>query len=175
MDESTFKASLSAKVDVSVNMDRVYGELDLDFMLFFSSIISFVKAPGQSNYSAGCTFKDSFAHKLQRQRAYPVKIMNWGYWGGIGVVADESYNRLMQQMGIGSIEPHEGMESLQVLVGHEMRQMAVIKTLNGQATAGLNLSEVITYYPSASERAVSERQSHQENQSNGLHDRCFGS
>jgi hypothetical protein len=81
----------------------------------------------------------------------------------------------MEQMGIGSIEPHEGMASLQMLVGHEMGQMAVIKTLNSQATAGLNLSEVITYYPSASERAVSERRPHQENQSNGLHDRSFGS
>jgi polyketide synthase PksN len=175
MDESAFRASLSAKVDASVNMDRVFGEQDLDFMLFFSSIISFVKAPGQSNYSAGCTFKDSFAHKLQQKRAYPVKIMNWGYWGSVGVVADESYNRVMEQMGIGSIEPHEGMASLQVLVGHDARQMAVIKTLNGQAAAGLNLSEVITYYPSAPKRAVSERQPHQENQSNGLHDRRFGS
>jgi polyketide synthase PksM len=161
LDESAFRDSLSAKVDVSVNMDRVFGEQDLDFMLFFSSIISFVKAPGQSNYSAGCTFKDGFAHNLRQQRTYPVKIMNWGYWGNVGVVADESYNRIMEQMGIGSIEPHEGMASLQLLVGSEMRQMVVIKTLNSQATAGFNLSEAITYYPKP----------HQENRSNGLHDR----
>jgi SAM-dependent methyltransferase/acyl carrier protein len=147
MDESTFRAGLSAKVDVSVNMDRAFGKQDLDFMLFFSSIISFVKSPGQSNYSAGCTFKDSFAHKLQQQRVCPVKIMNWGYWGNVGVVADESHNRVMEQMGIGSIETDEGMASLEVLVGSEMRQMALIKTLNSQATAGLNLSEAITYYP----------------------------
>src|SRR5205823_1174338 len=38
MDEPTFRATLSAKVDVSVNMDRVFGEEELDFMLFFSSI-----------------------------------------------------------------------------------------------------------------------------------------
>ncbi len=68
MDESAFRASLSAKVDVSVNMDRVFGNEKLDFMLFFSSIISVVKSPGQSNYAAGCTFKDSFAHKLQQLR-----------------------------------------------------------------------------------------------------------
>ena len=147
MDESAFRASLSAKVDVSVNMDRVFGNEKLDFMLFFSSIISVVKSPGQSNYAAGCTFKDSFAHKLQQHRAYPVKIMNWGYWGNVGVVADESYNRIMRQMGIGSIEPHEGMASLEVLVGSEMHQLALMKTLNSQVIAGLNLSEAITYYP----------------------------
>jgi len=78
MDESGFRAGFSAKVDISVNMDRVFGSQELDFMLFFSSIVSFFKSPGQSNYSAGCTFKDSFAHQLQQQRAYPVTVMNWG-------------------------------------------------------------------------------------------------
>jgi polyketide synthase PksM len=140
---------LSAKVDVSVNIDRVFGNDELDFMLFFSSIISVFKSPGQSNYAAGCTFKDSFAHRLQQRRRYPVKIMNWGYWGNVGVVADESYNKIMRQMGIGSIEPDEGMASLQALVGSEMRQLALIKTLNRQAVAGFNLSEAITYYPKA--------------------------
>ncbi|HXH38620.1 MAG TPA: SDR family NAD(P)-dependent oxidoreductase [Thermoanaerobaculia bacterium] len=147
MDESAFRASLSAKVDVSVNIDRVFGKDELDFMLFFSSIISVVKSPGQSNYAAGCTFKDSFAHTLQQQRPYAVKIMNWGYWGNVGVVADETYNRIMRQMGIGSIEPHEGMASLQTLIGSGLRQMALIKTLNSQATTGLNLTEAITFHP----------------------------
>ena len=147
MDESGFRAGLSAKVDTSVNMDRVFGRQELDFMLFFSSVISFSKSPGQSNYCAGCTFKDSFAHKLQLERAYPVKIMNWGYWGSVGVVAAQSYNDIMRSMGIGSIEPEEGMASLEALVSSGMRQMVLIKTLNGQATAGLSLSEAITYYP----------------------------
>lgn len=154
MDESVFRASLSAKVDVSVNMDRVFGAQELDFMLFFSSIVSFVKSPGQSNYAAGCTFKDSFAHTLQQRRAYPVKIMNWGYWGKVGVVADESYNKLMALAGIGSIEPDEGMAALQVLVGSEMPQLALVKTLNSQAMAGLNLWEAITYYPVAAPKPL---------------------
>ena len=89
MEEAGFRATLTPKVHISVNMDRVFGEQKLDFMLFFSSLISFVRSPGQSNYSAGCTFKDSFAQKLQQDRAYPVKIMNWGYWGSVGVVADD--------------------------------------------------------------------------------------
>jgi len=129
MDESGFRAGLSAKVDVSVNLDRVFGNEELDFMLFFSSIVSFVKSAGQSNYSAGCTFKDSFAHMLQQQRPYPVKIVNWGYWGNVGVAANESHRQNMARIGLGSIEPDEGMASLQVLVNSEMRQVALIKTL----------------------------------------------
>ena len=147
MDEAGFRASFSAKVDVSVNMDRVFGKQALDFMLFFSSLVSFLKPPGQSNYSAGCTFKDSFAHQLQQRRAYLVKIMNWGYWGNVGVAADEFHRKTMEQMGMGSIEPEEGMASLQALVNSEMHQAALIKTLHSNALAMLNLSETIAYYP----------------------------
>jgi acyl transferase domain-containing protein/tryptophanase/acyl carrier protein len=147
MDEATFRASLSAKVDVSVNIERVFAADPLDFMLFFSSIISFVKSPGQANYAAGCTFKDSFAQMLQQRWPYPVKIMNWGYWGSIGAVAAESYNRTMERLGIGSIEPLEGMAALQLLLGSDLRQLAVIKTIRSAALKSLNLSETLTYHP----------------------------
>ena len=114
-------------------MDKVFGEQELDFTLFFSSLASFVRSPGQANYSAGCVFKDSFAHKLQQERAFPVKIMNWGYWGSVGIVANEFHSKSMAQHGIGSIKPHEGMESLKVLVSSGVPQMAVIKAVDNQA------------------------------------------
>ncbi|WP_230646936.1 SDR family oxidoreductase, partial [Bradyrhizobium sp. Leaf401] len=62
MDEATFVAALSAKVDVSVRMAQVFGREALDFVLFFSSMQSFSRAAGQSNYASGCNFADAFAH-----------------------------------------------------------------------------------------------------------------
>ncbi|WP_146738244.1 KR domain-containing protein, partial [Bacillus tropicus] len=59
MEEDQFRASLSAKTDVSLQIARVAEGEPLDFLLFFSSMMSFQKAPGQSNYAAGCTFKDA--------------------------------------------------------------------------------------------------------------------
>jgi len=153
MDEEEFRDSFSTKLDISVNMDKVFGEQELDFMLFFSSLASFVRSPGQANYSAGCVFKDSFGHKLQQERAFPVKIMNWGYWGSVGIVANEFHSKSMAQRGIGSIEPREGMESLKLLVSSGVPQMAVIKAVDNQAIPGLNVLEAITYYPEAA-RAV---------------------
>jgi polyketide synthase PksN len=146
MEECEFRASLSTKVDIAVNMDRVFGQQELDFMLFFSSITSFVKPPGQANYSAGCTFKDSFAQKLRQERPYPIKIMNWGYWGSVGIVADEAHKKIMAHMGVGSIEPQEGMASLQAFVNSEVGHVAVLKTLTVEAADRLNLSESITCY-----------------------------
>ncbi|ELR72054.1 Malonyl CoA-acyl carrier protein transacylase [Fulvivirga imtechensis AK7] len=145
MEESAFKAGLSAKVDISVSMDAVFGELDLDFMLFFSSIVSFFKTPGQSNYAAGCAFKDSFAHSLGQQRKYPVKIMNWGYWGSVGVATDELTRQRVAQMGIGSIEPEEGMSALQAFVDSDIHQVVLIKLLNEQVLKAITLPERDTH------------------------------
>ncbi|HYC89890.1 MAG TPA: SDR family NAD(P)-dependent oxidoreductase [Thermoanaerobaculia bacterium] len=146
MDEAAFRAGYSAKTDVSVNIDRVFGGQSLDFMLFFSSIISFFKSPGQANYSAGCTFKDAFAQSLRRKRPYPVKIMNWGYWGGVGAASDAKHNELMARMGIGSIEPAEGMEALAAFAASDVPQMVLIKTLVSEATAGMSLSDAVSYF-----------------------------
>ncbi|MBZ5526240.1 MAG: SDR family NAD(P)-dependent oxidoreductase, partial [Acidobacteriia bacterium] len=156
MEESGFRSSLSAKLDVSVNIDRVFGNQELDFMLFFSSIMSFAKSSGQSNYAAGCRFKDSFAQKLQQQRAYPVKIVNWGYWGNIGIVAGEHYNKAMERMGIGSIEPDEGMASLQTFLGSDMNQVGLVKMIGTQNIPDISFSESLTHYPKATASALSQ-------------------
>ena len=125
MDEEQFKAALSAKVNVSVCMAGVFCRKPLDFALFFSSMISFEKSPGQSNYAAGCTFKDAFARRLAREWDCPVKIMNWGYWGSVGIV--KGREQVMARFGMGSIEPREGMEALETLMRSSLDQMALVK------------------------------------------------
>lgn len=128
MEEAQFLASLSAKVDVAVRIAQVFGAEPLDFVLFFSSLQSFVKAPGQGNYAAGCTFKDAFALRLAQTLACPVKVMNWGYWGSVGIVASERYRARMAQMGVASIEPEEGMVALASLMAAPVQQLVFFKT-----------------------------------------------
>ena len=129
MTEENFRASFSAKVDTSVSLAQVFQGESLDFTLFFSSIMSLSKASGQSNYAAGCTFKDAFAHQLNQQWECPVKVMNWGYWGSVGVVASSTYQTTMSQLGLASIEPAEGMNALEVLLGGPLNQLTAVKIL----------------------------------------------
>ncbi|BAH44963.1 putative polyketide synthase [Brevibacillus brevis NBRC 100599] len=143
MDETTFRAGLVPKVEVSVRMSQVFGEEALDFVLFFSSINSFTKSPGQSNYASGCTFKDAFAHQLAEEWTCAVKVMNWGYWGSVGIVASKDYQARMEQIGIGSIEPSEGMEALEVLLSGPMNQVALMKTTKPLVMEGINTSESV--------------------------------
>lgn len=143
MEEEQFRKVLSVKVDVSVNIAKVFGQEQLDFILFFSSMNSFEKLAGQSNYTAGCTFKDAFATHLSQQIDCAVKVINWGFWGSVGVVASEIYRELMAQAGVGSIEPQEAMKMLEILLSNPIDQLAYIKTTKPFAIDGVNWEESI--------------------------------
>ncbi len=109
-------------------------------------MIAFSKAAGQSNYAAGCTFKDAFARKLSEDWPCAVKVMNWGYWGSVGIVADQSYQDRMRKAGIGSIEPKEAMASLTNLLCSPFAQVALMKTLKPHVLEGITINESITSY-----------------------------
>ena len=148
MTEERFRAGLSAKVDVSIRMAQVFHKEPLDFVMFYSSMQSFTKSPGQSNYASGCTFKDAFAHQLALEWPCTVKVMNWGYWGSIGIVASKAYQERMAQAGIGSIEPPEAMKALETLLTGPIDQIALMKTTKPFTTEGINHEEWMTVYPS---------------------------
>jgi polyketide synthase PksM len=139
MEEERFRASLAAKVDVSVRVGQVFEPQGLDFVLFFSSLQSFSKAAGQSNYAAGCVFQDAFAQRLAQQWPCAVKVMNWGYWGSVGSVATPAYRDRMAQLGVGSIEPAEGMVALERLLSAPVKQLALLKTSQPRILSGLGV------------------------------------
>ncbi|WP_248134079.1 SDR family NAD(P)-dependent oxidoreductase [Pseudomonas sp. W2Jun17] len=129
MSEDQLRRSLQAKVDISVRMAQVFGGQALDFVLFFSSLIAFTRNAGQANYAMGCVFKDALARRWGSSGSVPVKTLNWGYWGSIGVVSSAAYRQRMEREGIGSIEPREAMQAVRTLLASPLDQMAFIKTL----------------------------------------------
>ncbi|MCZ8521617.1 SDR family NAD(P)-dependent oxidoreductase [Paenibacillus caseinilyticus] len=149
MEEDQFRAALAAKVDVSVRLAQVFREEPLDFILFFSSFNAFARPAGQSNYSAGCAFIDSYAAALAQELPCPVKVVNWGYWGSVGAVASESYRERMARLGVGSIEPPEAMEALEQLLTGPWNQIAVMKTDRPVATHLIDAGEYVSVYPAS--------------------------
>lgn len=124
MDETAFKKCLNAKVGISVRIAQVFEKEELDFVLFFSSLMSFTKAAGQSNYAAGCSFKDSFALSLSKIWNCKVKIMNWGFWSEKGAVSDKKYLEQLASVYFAPIVPEEGLEALKLLMSSTINQMA---------------------------------------------------
>ncbi|REC60783.1 hypothetical protein DRF65_19435 [Chryseobacterium pennae] len=131
MKEQSFKMAFEPKSLATQNLFEVFKGEALDFICFYSSIQSQVNAAGQSNYSAGCTYKDSYAHALQQERKNtPVYIINWGYWGDVGIVSTDEYRAKLAASGLGSINAKEGMQILEQILAGEQKQLAAIKFLN---------------------------------------------
>jgi polyketide synthase PksM len=70
-----------------------------------------------------------------------VKVMNWGYWGSIGIVASESYRRRMEQAGFGSIEPADAMAALDRLLSAPVHQMVFVKATHPNVINALDVSD----------------------------------
>ncbi|MGI6668749.1 MAG: SDR family NAD(P)-dependent oxidoreductase [Acetivibrionales bacterium] len=148
MDEQIMRAALAPKVRGSMVLYEVVREEKLDFMMFFSSVQSFSGNAGQGNYAAACTFKDAFASYLAGKVQYPVKVINWGYWGSVGVVATEKYNRLLSSKGVGSIQPAEGMEAVKRILGNKAIQVIPFKAdPKLLETMGIDTARRLEYNP----------------------------
>lgn len=126
LSEEALAKVLRAKVEVSVRIAQVLAHERLDFVLFFSSANAFLRAPGQSNYVAGCVFKDALAQRLAQTADYPVKVINWGYWGSTGLVANPAVRTRMAAQGLASIEPQQAMQALEQLLAGPFRQLVYL-------------------------------------------------
>ncbi|KWX88444.1 hypothetical protein AMQ83_06715 [Paenibacillus riograndensis] len=127
MSENDFRASLDIKVKGSAVLRHALADEPLDFVLFFSSIQSFSGNPGQSNYAAGCTFKDALGHVGNTKATDAVLTRNGCDWGKVGVVSSEAYNRSLGAMGIQSISPQEGMEVISRTIANQSSQVIAFK------------------------------------------------
>jgi probable biosynthetic protein (TIGR04098 family) len=127
MSEKTFVEVFESKATASHYLIDVFAKEPLDFICFYSSMQSQVNALGQANYAAACVYKDSFAYTVQQKYDIPVHIINWGYWGSVGVVASDEYRNKMEQLGIGSIEADEGMAILEEVIAQEHQQVIAAK------------------------------------------------
>ncbi|MGK3983833.1 SDR family NAD(P)-dependent oxidoreductase [Sorangium sp. So ce136] len=154
MDEERFRRGLAPKVEATVRMAQVFAAEPLDFVLYFSSMSAFVKASGQSNYSAGCTFKDAYALRMAREWPCAVKVMDWGYWGTVGTVASKEYQDRMAQKGVGSIEPPEAMEALDALLAGPLEQVAFLKAIDVEQSHPTLGTEMVAAYAETTASAI---------------------
>ncbi|MEO3808343.1 SDR family NAD(P)-dependent oxidoreductase [Sphaerisporangium sp. B11E5] len=137
MDEASFSEVLAAKVAGSVSFAEALRDQPVDFLTFFSSAASFVDAGGQANYAAASTFEDAYALSLGAE-GHQAVVVNWGFWGSVGAVAREGYADRFANLGIGSIEPQEGLTSLARVLQDGPRQAVIVKgTARGLARMGV--------------------------------------
>lgn len=127
MDVADLDRVLAAKVAGAVNLHRALEGDPLDFLAFFSSAVSFVDSAGQGNYAAASTFEDAYALHLRRTGAVHALVINWGYWGSVGAVANDYHRVRLAADGVGSIEPPAAMTALERALAAGVEQVLVIE------------------------------------------------
>ncbi|HEY2322106.1 MAG TPA: SDR family NAD(P)-dependent oxidoreductase [Thermoanaerobaculia bacterium] len=132
LDENSFRETLRAKGRGTASAARVFRDDALDWLLLFSSTISFTTNAGQSSYAAASTLQDAVGLALGRTAPWPVKIVNWGYWGEIGAVATDRHRARARSLGVGSITLPEGVQALERVLESGLPHVAVLKVLDAK-------------------------------------------
>jgi len=146
MTKDTLFKVLDPKVKGVINLAKALADFDypLDFVLFFSSLQSFIANPGQANYTAACVYKDALSSMLRNFYMYNTKVINWGFWGTVGIVSNDKYRERMKSLGIGSIEPNEGLQIIEDFLNSNLTQIAVIKaTKDSLSRLNVHTSDVL--------------------------------
>ncbi len=157
MDEKTFQKSWLSKGKGIAVLFHILKNEPLDFMIFFSSVQSFLSDPQMSSYGIACNAKDALAlYWSQKQNDYPVKTINWGFWknsftapaqkkydekeASKTIISNPAYEFIkdneafintIKKSGHKFIEDNEGMEAIMRISGYDdTNQVVAVKADN---------------------------------------------
>ena len=151
IDDAHLAEVLAPKAAGTEALFEAVSDQPLDFAVVFSSVQPFLGNAGQTNYAAASALQDAIARNAGTRSSasatlgsnddescgraaarpyggdsFPARIVNWGYWGSVGVVASAEYRQRMEQLGLRSIEPDDGFAALEALLASKEKQVVCI-------------------------------------------------
>lgn len=106
-----FSRVLDPKVRGSWLLHQHTKDLDLDFFVLFSSLVSLTGAAGQSDYLVANSFMDAVA-QARRQEGRPALSVGWGPWTGAGMAAQRGLLQRFAAMGVAGFPAGPALEAL---------------------------------------------------------------
>ena len=88
---------LAAKVSGTLVLDAVLADIDLDFLVLFSSVSAITGIAGQIDYAAANAFLNAFAHKKMAEDGSFTVAVSWGAWQEVGMAVQTA-------VGLGLID-----------------------------------------------------------------------
>ncbi len=129
LNADSYHRVIASKVSGSWNLHEETKDLELDFFILFSSLVSFLGQPGQASYAAANTFMDFLAH-YRRKLGLPALSINWGPWSEVGMAAalGDKGKAQYSTWGLNYLSPAEGVSIMEILMSRETPpQVATIK------------------------------------------------
>ncbi|GAX59140.1 polyketide synthase [Candidatus Scalindua japonica] len=156
-DEVAFRDALDPKVKGCFVLNEVTKNEPMDFLVFFSSLNSMYGNSGQGSYVAGCAFEDAFGLYLKTVKERPVKIINWGYWGDVGIVSKDGYRKILEKQGIYALSKSDGIEMFKKAMASRKLQLLAIKADNNLLKElKLNTDKILCEYEERQRSNVTE-------------------
>jgi hypothetical protein len=116
LDAASLQRTFLAKATGALSLAEQLPELD--FLIFFSSVIALFGPAGTGSYAAANAYLDALAGGYHASGS-PVININWSVWGNLGLARKENIDRTVQKFqdqGIGSFSAAEGLEILGQLI-----------------------------------------------------------
>ncbi|KPA09304.1 short-chain dehydrogenase [Candidatus Magnetomorum sp. HK-1] len=141
-----FNNVLEPKTSGAWNLHVYSKDLNLDFLVFFSSAVSIIGSPGQSNYAAANSFMDSLAH-YRHSLGLPALSINWGLWEGSSMLdsLDAMDQRRWSDRGLKYLNPKKGFGILKKLIPGKEAQVSVLP-VNWSTFLGQYLENKIPHF-----------------------------
>jgi len=128
MEWKQFSHVMAPKAAGALNLHLLTREMPLDFFVLFSSVVSILGSPGQSNYAAANTFLDALAHH-RHAAGLPATSINWGPWDESGMATRVGSGRrdFWASRGLHPIAPDRGLKLLGRVLETGSTQVGVVQ------------------------------------------------
>ncbi|MFZ9748132.1 MAG: MupA/Atu3671 family FMN-dependent luciferase-like monooxygenase, partial [Opitutaceae bacterium] len=95
-----------------------------DFLLLLGSAQSFFNEARRGAYAAACCLQDALAARLRAVAAFPVHLINWGFWAhGL----DPAHLPALRAAGLGAITPADGLPAITACLAAEAGQRVYLR------------------------------------------------
>ncbi|MEO2205376.1 SDR family NAD(P)-dependent oxidoreductase [Paenibacillus pabuli] len=131
--EEEFAEVLKPKVTGLHNLDTFTSQMNLDFMLLFSSGAAETGNPGQADYAAANAFMDAFASYRNRlaekgERRGKTVSINWPLWAQGGMHVDkEIERRMVERVGMIPLKTETGINALYQALVQDHDQVMIME------------------------------------------------
>ena len=125
LDINEIKMMFGPKVIGTWVLEQLTRDMQLDFFVCFSSMVSVWGARRQAHYVAGNHFLDLFAH-YRRAMGLPALTVNWGPLTGGGMLPPESVADL-GRIGVSTSEMDQAIETFGYLLRTDTVQTTAVK------------------------------------------------
>jgi acyl transferase domain-containing protein/thioesterase domain-containing protein/acyl carrier protein len=117
---------LKSKLYGTITLINLFKDIDLDFFIMCSSLISLLSIPGQLDYCAANAVLDAVSHSRIFHNSTLVASIDWPAWKEVGMAVElENKEKFGELVRKNNISPEEGQKIFATILNSDLKQTAI--------------------------------------------------